>query len=77
MAERCNQDHCENDGISGTTLKQLSLPFPGFNDVMTTFGGRFYTAALHAKNLDADSFNLQTHGLKIWCIYTPSGSFKV
>ena len=85
MAERYNQDltdlglndYCKNNGISGFTLKQLSLPFPGFNDVMTIFGGRFYIAALHTENLDADSFNLQTHGLKIWCCYTPSDSSKI
>lgn len=85
MAERYNHDltdlglnnYCKNNGISGFALKELSLPFPGFNDVMTIFGGRFYIAALHTENLDADSFNLQTHGLKIWCCYTPSDSSKI
>ena len=85
MAERFNEDltnlglndYCKNNGISGFTLKQLSLPFSGFNDVMSIFGGRFYIAALHTKNLDADSYNLQTHGLKIWCIYTPEDGRKI
>ena len=85
MAERFNVDltdlglnnYCKNHGISEFALKQLSLPFPGFNDNMNICGARWYQAAVHTENLDADSYNLQTEGLKIWCIFSPEDSSKL
>lgn len=80
MAERFDQDltnlnlnkYAQNNGCTGFFYDDLRLLFPGFNNNMNIVGGRFYQSGPHLENLNLDSYNHQTYGLKLWFVYHPS-----
>ena len=79
MAERFDSDltdfglnnYTKENGFSGFIYNELDSEFSGFNTNMNIVGGRFYQSGPHLENLDVDSYNNQTDGLKIWCVYHP------
>ena len=70
-------NYAKNNGISEFALKELGLPWPGFNENVNIIGSRWHQSLVHAENLDVDSYNLQTEGLKIWCLYDPNDAPKL
>lgn len=82
MAERFDKDlsnlklnkFTKENGCTGFFYQDLKLTFPGFNTIMNIVGGRFYQSGPHLENLNLDSYNHQTVGLKLWFIYDPSST---